>query len=421
MIAESVVLFRVQRFQQGGRRVAAKIVAQLVHFIENDDGIARAGLFQGLDDASRHGADVGAAVAAYFGLIVHAAKRKALEFAAHGPGNGLAERSLAHSWRAREAEYAAPGLRIELAHGQEFENAILDLVQAAMIRVQNLSGFHYVQPVAGYFFPGQLGHPFQVGSRHACFRRISVHGCQAAELLVSLLAGLFWQPGLVQGFAQGIEILFPVLVAIAKLVADGLDLLAQEIFLLGLVHALAGRALDLGLDSGDLEFPAKQVMDDFQAFKCVACLKDALGFRNLDAHVGRYKIGQAPGVINALQNAHDVRGGHAAHGKHLFGLFAHGAQKGLDCGVLRGRSLFQRLDFGFEEGLGTFVILDSCAANALHKHLDAGIVRFEHAHDLDHGANFIEIARDRILGVFLLLGKHKKVAPLFEGGLHGLD
>ena len=73
--------------------------AQLIHFVEHEDGVARFGLSQALDDIAGEGADIGAPVTANLGLVMHAAKTDAAELAAHGTGNGLAERRLAHTRR----------------------------------------------------------------------------------------------------------------------------------------------------------------------------------------------------------------------------------------------------------------------------------------------------------------------------------
>ena len=74
MVAEGVVLFRVQHFQQGRRRVAPEVRAELVHFVQHHNRVAGASLLEALNDAARHGADIGAPVPAYFSLVVHAAQ-----------------------------------------------------------------------------------------------------------------------------------------------------------------------------------------------------------------------------------------------------------------------------------------------------------------------------------------------------------
>lgn len=154
MIAEIAVLFRIKHFKQGRGGIAAEVVAELVDFVKHDHGVARSGLFHGLDDAPGERADVGAPVASDFRLVPHAAKRYALEFAAKRPRDGAAERSLAHAGRAGKAQNRPFGIGVQLAHAQIFKDTILDLGQAVVIFVQHLFRLGNVKLIPGGFFPG---------------------------------------------------------------------------------------------------------------------------------------------------------------------------------------------------------------------------------------------------------------------------
>src|SRR5262249_49757182 len=82
MVVEGVVLLGVEHFEQRRRRVAAEIRAHLVDLVEQEQRVRSFGLAHPLNDPARHGADIGAPVAADLGLIVHAAEREAHEVAA---------------------------------------------------------------------------------------------------------------------------------------------------------------------------------------------------------------------------------------------------------------------------------------------------------------------------------------------------
>ena len=73
MIAEGMILFRVQDLEQRRRRIAAKVRADFVDLIEHEHGIVRPGLFDPLDDAAGKRPHVGAPVAAHFRFVAHAA------------------------------------------------------------------------------------------------------------------------------------------------------------------------------------------------------------------------------------------------------------------------------------------------------------------------------------------------------------
>src|SRR3990172_13382663 len=109
MILEHVVLFRIEDFEQGGRRVSAEIGAHLLHFVQHEDGILGSGFLHYLDDLAWQRANVSAAVSAHLGLIANAAERQSYELATSGAGNGHAEGGFAHSRRPDKAQDGAFG------------------------------------------------------------------------------------------------------------------------------------------------------------------------------------------------------------------------------------------------------------------------------------------------------------------------
>src|SRR5215469_11268019 len=50
VVLEGRVLFRIEHFKQGTRRVAAEVRRHLVNFVEHEDGVLGASLLHGLDD-----------------------------------------------------------------------------------------------------------------------------------------------------------------------------------------------------------------------------------------------------------------------------------------------------------------------------------------------------------------------------------
>src|SRR5581483_7742804 len=93
------------------------------------------------------------AMAAHFGFITHAAERHADELAPGGLGDAHAQRRLADARRSDEAEDGAFGIFYELTHGEEFEDALLDLLQAIVIFVQRLLGDINVANFLGALLP----------------------------------------------------------------------------------------------------------------------------------------------------------------------------------------------------------------------------------------------------------------------------
>src|SRR5690606_5202241 len=164
MVAERVVLFRVENLQQSCTRVAAEIMAELIDFVEQNDRIRRSGAFHKLDDLSRQSSDIRSAVAAYLGFVVNAAERKPDEFSARRLCDRFSERGFTDARRTDEAKYRSLRIFYELANGQKFENPFLYFFQAVMIGVQRLFGFLNAFDLFGSLLPGNIYQPIQVAA-----------------------------------------------------------------------------------------------------------------------------------------------------------------------------------------------------------------------------------------------------------------
>ena len=103
MIAEGVVLLRIEDFQQGGGGIAAEIHRHLVDFIQQEDRIDRPRRPHPLNDPARQRAHIGAPVAADLRLIPDAAQGNPYEFAAQGPGDGAGKGGFSHPRRPDKA------------------------------------------------------------------------------------------------------------------------------------------------------------------------------------------------------------------------------------------------------------------------------------------------------------------------------
>ena len=163
VVLEGVVLLRVEDLEQGGARVAPEVHADLVDLVEHEHRVVRAGRLDALDDAAGQRADVRAPVAADLGLVVDAAEAHPHELAAHGPGDALAERRLADAGGADEGEDRAADLVREGAHREVLEDALLDLLEAVVVLVEDPGGFLDVELVVRRDVPGQADEPVHVG------------------------------------------------------------------------------------------------------------------------------------------------------------------------------------------------------------------------------------------------------------------
>ena len=165
MIHEHVILFRIEDFEQRRRRVATEVHGHLVNFVEHEHWIPSSGLLHHLQDLPGQSPDVGAAMAANFRLVAHAAERKPDKLAPRGLGDGHAERSLADPRRPHEAENGSLGILHQPPYSQEFQNSFLDLLQPVMIRFQDLLSEIKIADFLGLLLPWYRQQPVQIVAR----------------------------------------------------------------------------------------------------------------------------------------------------------------------------------------------------------------------------------------------------------------
>ncbi len=244
VVAERVVLLRIERLQQRARGVATEVAAQLVDLVQHEDRIVHLDTLQVLNDLPRQRADVGPAMTANLRLVVHAAERDAAELPSQRPRNAAAERGFAHARRPDKAQDRPLHIRLQTPNAQVIQDAVLHLLQAVVILVEELLGLLDVDLAGRALRPGQNGQPLHVVARQRVVRRRRIHPRQPGELLQRILLGLLRHAG---GFDLLLEVrdVLLGLVQVAQLLLDGLHLLAQIEVPLRLLDRILNLALDL--------------------------------------------------------------------------------------------------------------------------------------------------------------------------------
>jgi len=232
MVEEVDVLFRVEGFQQGRSGVALEALAHLVDFVEHDHRVHYFNIFQCLHQFARLGADVGAAMALDLGLVAHAADAETVERATQGLGDRLADTGFAHARRAdqqydRTADRAFVG-----PDGEEFEDAILDVIKAGMMGVEHLAGVFEVELVFTQHAPGHRRRPVQVVTGHGVFRRPGFQDRQFVDLVINALLRLGRQGLAFKALLELFDIGAAIILGQPELLLDDLELFLEEEFAL---------------------------------------------------------------------------------------------------------------------------------------------------------------------------------------------
>src|SRR5215218_783387 len=265
VVAERRVLLGVEHLEHRAGRIAPVVRAHLVDLVDHEHGVLRTRVAQGADDHARHRADVGAPVPADLRLVAHAAGADALELASHRAGDGAPERRLADPGWADEAQDGTSATLVrELAHGEELEDALLDLVDVVVVGVEHLARVREVEVVVGGAAPRQRRDPLEPSADHPVLGRRRRQLLQPRELAVRLLAHQLGQRQLRELVAQLLHLGLGR-VALAELLLDRLELLAQVVLALGLVHLGLDLRVDAGADLDDLELPRERLGEAVQA------------------------------------------------------------------------------------------------------------------------------------------------------------
>ena len=87
VVAEQLVLFRVQYLQQCAGRIAFVVIAEFIDFIDEEHRIDDTGALHALDDPARHGTEVGSSVSADLCFVAYTAQAHLDEPAVQRTGN----------------------------------------------------------------------------------------------------------------------------------------------------------------------------------------------------------------------------------------------------------------------------------------------------------------------------------------------
>ena len=410
MVAERLVLRGVEHLEECRRRVAAVVGRELVDLVEQEQRVFRTGLPQRINDAPGRRADVGFAVAADVGLVAHAAEGEPGVFPVQGAGDADADGGFADAGRADEAEDLPLLVGCELVHGEEVEDAFLDLLQAVVVVVEDLGRLLDVDRVLRLLVPRQGEQPFDVVADDARLGVHVVHALEAVELAVhDLLHAL--------GVAADGELRAVLgdvgddVVLVAELLADDLDLLAQVVVALRLVHLLADLAVDVPLHAQELDLVREVIREQLEAVPDVDALEQVLAHVDLEVQVARYEVGQAPGIVDDGDG--DERVGRDAL-RELDPVL-----KAVDEGARRDFHIRRGVDrVGVDLGLDLVVILepvivaDARALLALDEHTDRAAWQLEDL--VDHGdcAVVVEVLAPRVVLVGINLADEQDTVVL---------
>ena len=416
VVLERQVLLRVQHFQQRTGGVAAIIAGQFVNLIQQNNGVRRLGGIDCADDASRHGADVSTAVAADLGLVMYTAQTHAGKLAAHALRHRAGDGGFAHTRRTNQADDLPFDIGVQLAHGKNFEDSLLDLLKAVMIAVQHPAGVGLIQVILSDGVPGQCQNGIQIAADHTDLRLIAGHFGKA----VAFLEKLFLAGGIQLERLDFLSIVIRFhagIIAVAQFLADDVHLLPQIIITLVFVHLDIYFIVQFFLNGKHIAFLAQQHQQLFQTAQQGSLVEDGLFVLILEKQVGRHVFAQEKRIVRGDNIEHHVLGNLRAEGKVFLKAFLDAADERLCLGAFFGGDAAHRhgADFRLKEFAAGIQLQQFGAAFALHKDLHQILRNPQDLLDLcDHTVG-VKVLDGGFLGIHLFLGNEKNAAV----GMHG--
>jgi hypothetical protein len=284
----------------------------------------------------------------------------------------------------------------QLAHGQVVEDPLLDVLEVVVVLVEDPPRHLQIQRVLAGRRPRQLHQPVDVRAQHRRLGALGVHLVQAADLLVRLGASLVGQAGARHLGPQLIDLL-AVHVAVAELVLDLPQLLAQVVVALGLGHLLAGAVLDLRLHLQDADLLLQRLVHPLQAQHRLVQLQQLLRLGHLERQVRGHQVGHPPGVLDALDHHRHLGLDRLAQARQLVDVAAHRAEQRLQAHRAHRRAVVRAIDAHPVARALRHEALDLGAAEPLHQHLEAALGELAHAHDHPDRARAVERRRARVV------------------------
>ena len=166
-----------------------------------------------------------------------------------------------------------------------------------MVGVENLAGVLDVEIVGGPLVPGEVEEPVEVGPDHAVLGGGRGEPLEPAELAVGDPARLLGQRRALDPLPQLVD-LGLLLVALAELLLDRAELLAQVVLALALVDPLLDLGLDLGAELDHLELAGEDLGEPAEPDADVDLLEDLLLLGGRNPQRPGDQVGERRGVLD---------------------------------------------------------------------------------------------------------------------------
>ena len=308
---------------------------------------------------------------------------------------------------------------LQLPHGEELEDPVLDLLDVVVILVEHLAGVLEVEVVLGLLVPRQRRDPLEIRANDAVLGHRRLQPLEPGQLAVDLLADDLGEVERLELRAQFVDLGLD-LVGLTELLLDRLELLAQEILALALVELGLDLRLDLRADRHHLKLARQDLRELSEALRDVDLLEQRLLLLGRDPQRAGDQVRQHAGVVDVGDHDLELLGQvrnllddvrervlHVAH------------QRGQLGGVLHH---VRRLgDLGDQVRLGPHPAHDPDARAALDQNAQRAVGDADHPRHHAENADVVQIVGGGRLGVGVAARHHRDRAIAPEHLVDQLD
>ncbi len=260
-----------------------------------------------------------------------------------------------------------------------------------MVLVEDLASVGDFEVVLGLLRPGEIDEPLEIGADHPVLGGDRRQLLESGELPLGGLLRILRQAGLLDPLAELVD-LGLLLVALAELLLDRLELLAQEVLALALVDLGLDLGLDLRAELDHLELAGEDLREAPKPPGHVDGLEQLLLLLGGDAKRAGDQVGEGGGVVEVRDGELELLGQVGDRLDDLGEGALHVAREGLELGGLF-EHVRHRLDPRNEVRLLADVLEDADALGALDQDPQGAVGDLHHPCHGSRHADAVEVIR----------------------------
>ena len=284
-----------------------------------------------------------------------------------------------------------------------------------MIFVENFLGAGDIADFLGALLPRDGQQPVEIVARN---RRLGRHGRHRFQFLEFLKGLVFDFLGHAGGFDLLLEFVEFALFAAAQFLLDRLNLFVEVILFLRLLHLALHARLDGAVHVQLFDFDVEDIGDAGEAFGGIEDFQQFLLLLNGELQVGGDDVCEFGRIFHAHGRNHGLvverlaqldilfeEGGHALHA---------GFKRRVSLAAIAGDA-----HRGLHEALGVDHLQNLAALHAFNQDLDVAVGQFEALHDVNDGADLVDLIGLRFVDGGVVLGSEENLLVgrqrLFQG------